>query len=216
MEVKDFGRRFAGITSDLSFATTARLTLDQNLLWRGARDYSETLATHEFTLEPGPLAVRVQDAVKASGLEIPVIARHARVSKSWIYDIINGDIQSPGVDKLDRLAKALGVTRDWLLTGKEHDEPTIENLAQLVAWDKQQAQQRLRHLENVIEAEVQRRLEERWAAVVRQQGLTHQEVAVAERLNAAAAAEESRLSKSQPSGQDSRPATRQRRAGTAA
>lgn len=158
--------------------------MDQNLLRRGARDYSGTLAIEEFTLESDQLAVRVKEAVGASGLEFPVIARHARVSKSWIYDIIAGDIKSPGVDKLDRLAKALGVTRDYLLTGKEHEEPTIENLAQLVAWDKQQAQQRLRHLEKVIEAEVERRLEERWTAYVRQQGgLTRQEVAAAEAHN---------------------------------
>ncbi len=55
------------------------------------------------------LAVRVRDARLKSGLSVKELALKASVSASYIYAIESG-ARGTHIDKLSRIAKALGIT----------------------------------------------------------------------------------------------------------
>jgi phage repressor protein C with HTH and peptisase S24 domain len=51
-------------------------------------------------------------------MSVAELARAAGVNRSFIYDILRGRSQVPNIEKLTRLAAALKVEVEWLLTGK--------------------------------------------------------------------------------------------------
>lgn len=90
------------------------------------------------------------------------LARDSGVSRQTISDIASGLVKHPDIDTLEALAPLLGVTTEYLRTGRDPDEQPIGAMPGLHSWLVQQRNQEERHIERVIEAEARRLLEERW------------------------------------------------------
>jgi phage repressor protein C with HTH and peptisase S24 domain len=63
-------------------------------------------------------------------MSVAEVARGAEVNRSFVYDILRGRSQTPNIDKLNRIADALRVEPEWLLTGKgrvEGDDPITQD-----------------------------------------------------------------------------------------
>lgn len=82
----------------------------------------------------GPAQTTLADRLKARarqlGLTAAQIAEIAGVNLSFVYDIFRGKSENPNLERLDRLAGALKVERNWLLHGLgevEGESPILEN-----------------------------------------------------------------------------------------
>jgi len=82
----------------------------------------------------GPAQTTLADRLKARarqlGLTAAQIAEIAGVNRSFVYDIFRGKSENPNLERLDRLAGALKVERNWLLHGLgevEGESPILEN-----------------------------------------------------------------------------------------
>ena len=91
-------------------------------------------AGEKSAMTDAPVHVSLADRIKARarqlGLTAAQIAEIAGVNRSFVYDIIRGKSENPNLDRLDRLAGALKVERNWLLHGMgevEGESPIIEN-----------------------------------------------------------------------------------------
>ena len=74
------------------------------------------------------LAERLRARARQLGMNAREVAEQARVNRSFVYDIMRGRSEHPNLEKLDKVARAIKVDRDWLLKGKgqvEGDEPEI-------------------------------------------------------------------------------------------
>jgi transcriptional regulator with XRE-family HTH domain len=69
-------------------------------------------------MDTDTLAARIESARTAAGLQKQQLAQRARVSPGAITQYENGQIQRIGADVLLRIARACGVTVDWLLEGQ--------------------------------------------------------------------------------------------------
>lgn len=56
---------------------------------------------------------RIRSAIDESGLSVREVAAAADLSLNWLYVLMRGEAM-PSLPTLGRLAKVLGVTRDWL------------------------------------------------------------------------------------------------------
>lgn len=73
---------------------------------------------------------RLRARIRQLGMNVAEVAREAGVNRSFIYDILRGRSQTPNLERLTRLAKAVAVEPDWLLTGKgrvKGGDPITEN-----------------------------------------------------------------------------------------
>ena len=61
---------------------------------------------------------RLRARIRQLGMPVAQVAREAGVNRSFVYDILRGRSRTPDLEKLDRIAAAVGVDRDWLLSGK--------------------------------------------------------------------------------------------------
>lgn len=116
---------------------------------------------------------RLSRLVRKSGLERTVIARHAGISPAYLYSLMKDGVQKPSLPVMEGLARALEVTPDYIRFGREQDEPRIDSVAQLKGWLTGTLFQ---HMEDVIEAEVRRRMSER-VPVVRVDEATFRRIA---------------------------------------
>ncbi len=82
---------------------------------------------------------------KAQDISVLAIARRAEVGGTTLRKLLSGDSLKPDIQTAEKLAKALGVTRDELLHGRKVKGP--ESLEQLNSM-----------MESYIEAEVRRRV----------------------------------------------------------
>jgi len=76
------------------------------------------------------ISERLRARISQLGLSVADVARAAEVNRSFVYDILRGRSLTPNIDKLRRIAEAVQVSTDWLLTGKgaiEGDDPITEN-----------------------------------------------------------------------------------------
>jgi transcriptional regulator with XRE-family HTH domain len=64
------------------------------------------------------LGARVRDRRKAAGLTLDALAGAAGMSKAGVWQVEAG-LSMPEAWTLYRLSVALGVSADWLLTGRE-------------------------------------------------------------------------------------------------
>jgi phage repressor protein C with HTH and peptisase S24 domain len=74
------------------------------------------------------LADRLRARARQLGLNAKEVAEKARVNRSFVYDIMRGRSERPNLEKLDKVAAAIGVDRSWLLQGRgmvDGEEPTI-------------------------------------------------------------------------------------------
>jgi phage repressor protein C with HTH and peptisase S24 domain len=61
---------------------------------------------------------RLRARLRQLGMSVAQVAREAEVNRSFVYDILRGRSQVPNLDNLGRIARAIMVDADWLLTGK--------------------------------------------------------------------------------------------------
>jgi len=82
------------------------------------------------------LAERLRARARQLGMNAREVAEQARVNRSFVYDIMRGRSEHPNLEKLDKVARAIKVDRDWLLKGKgkvEGDEPEMAEVDAFVA-----------------------------------------------------------------------------------
>lgn len=75
------------------------------------------------------ISERLRARITQLGLSAADVSRAAEVNRSFVYDILRGKSLTPNIDKLRRVAEALQVSSDWLVTGKgdiEGDDPITE------------------------------------------------------------------------------------------
>lgn len=76
------------------------------------------------------MADRLRARCKQFGMNAAQVAELAGLNRSFVYDIMRGKSGNPNLDKLDRLANALKVDKNWLLYGLgdvEGEPPIVEN-----------------------------------------------------------------------------------------
>jgi transcriptional regulator with XRE-family HTH domain len=61
---------------------------------------------------------RLRARIRQLGMSVALVAREADVNRSFVYDILRGRSRVPNVEKLTRIARAVQVDPDWLLSGK--------------------------------------------------------------------------------------------------
>jgi phage repressor protein C with HTH and peptisase S24 domain len=78
---------------------------------------------------PVSMHERTKARTRQLGMSAAELSRAASVNRSFVYDILRGKSQVPNLEKLTRVAAALKVEVEWLLTGKggvEGDDPINE------------------------------------------------------------------------------------------
>jgi phage repressor protein C with HTH and peptisase S24 domain len=76
------------------------------------------------------MADRLRARGRQLGLNAGQIAELARVNRSFVYDIMRGRSENPNLERLDQVATALKVERNWLLHGMgqvEGEVPLLED-----------------------------------------------------------------------------------------
>lgn len=76
------------------------------------------------------IADRLKARARQLGINAAHVAELAGVNRSFIYDIMRGRSENPNLDRLQRIADALRVDRNWLLHGLgnlEGESPIIEH-----------------------------------------------------------------------------------------
>jgi transcriptional regulator with XRE-family HTH domain len=63
-----------------------------------------------------PLGEKIRDLRKRKGLTLERLAELSESSKSYIWELENKDPPRPSADKVAKIAIALGVTPDYLIT----------------------------------------------------------------------------------------------------
>ncbi|WP_050385911.1 helix-turn-helix domain-containing protein [Bradyrhizobium pachyrhizi] len=63
-----------------------------------------------------PLGDKIRDLRKKNGFTLDKLAELAESSKSYIWELENKDPPRPSADKIAKIATALGVTPDYLIT----------------------------------------------------------------------------------------------------
>lgn len=76
------------------------------------------------------IADRLRARARQLGLSGTSIAELAGVNRSFVYDILSGRSERPGLDRLEKIAAVLKVEATWLLNGMgevEGESPLVEN-----------------------------------------------------------------------------------------
>ena len=76
------------------------------------------------------MADRLRARVRQLGLNPRQVAERAGINRSFVYDIMRGRSENPNLARLDQVALAIKVDRNWLLHGMgdlEGESPIIEN-----------------------------------------------------------------------------------------
>lgn len=63
------------------------------------------------------MADRLRARSRQLGMTAGRVAEIAGINRSFVYDIMRGRSENPNLEKLDQVAQALGVERNWLLHG---------------------------------------------------------------------------------------------------
>src|SRR5690242_18058730 len=84
-------------------------------------------------LMASPVGNRIRELRKQRGLTQGQIAAFAGVTRGWLSLVESGDTPNPGGERLDRVARILGVSSRYLLTGTDEPEPEPRSYADLLA-----------------------------------------------------------------------------------
>jgi transcriptional regulator with XRE-family HTH domain len=66
---------------------------------------------------------RIKEAFDASGLSMREASMRAGLNETYLRDLFNGRYNAISVDKLTSIAKALGKSASWLLSGEGDPTP---------------------------------------------------------------------------------------------
>lgn len=70
-----------------------------------------------------PIGARIRQRREALGLTQRELADRTQMRQNIISRLEHGDTPNPGADVIRRLARALGVTADWLIGMYDEDDP---------------------------------------------------------------------------------------------
>lgn len=73
---------------------------------------------------PNSLAARIQERLEATGLSARAASNAADLGDSFVKNIFSGASKNPRIDTLARLARVLGTTSDWLVSGGDQQTGT--------------------------------------------------------------------------------------------
>ena len=76
------------------------------------------------------MADRLKARSRQLGMTAGRVAEIADINRSFVYDIMRGRSENPNLEKLDQLATALNVERNWLLHGVgdvDGDSPIMQD-----------------------------------------------------------------------------------------
>lgn len=79
------------------------------------------------------MADRLKARCRQLGINAGQVAERAGINRSFVYDIMRGRSENPNIERLDLVAQALGVERNWLLHGVgdvDGDAPIIDDPSQ--------------------------------------------------------------------------------------
>ncbi len=65
---------------------------------------------------PSPLGDKIRELRGKKGLSLEDLATQTQSSKSYLWELENKDAPRPSADKLNKIAAALDVTADYLMT----------------------------------------------------------------------------------------------------
>lgn len=80
------------------------------------------------------MADRLKARSRQLGMTAGRVAEIAGINRSFVYDIMRGRSENPNLEKLDQLATALNVERNWLLHGigeVDGDSPIMQDPTQV-------------------------------------------------------------------------------------
>jgi phage repressor protein C with HTH and peptisase S24 domain len=80
------------------------------------------------------MADRLKARSRQLGMTAGRVAEIADINRSFVYDIMRGRSENPNLEKLDQLATALNVERNWLLHGVgdvDGDSPIMQDPTQV-------------------------------------------------------------------------------------
>jgi len=80
-------------------------------------------------MSPGNLGGRIKQLRKERNMTLEQLADATGSAKSYIWELENRETQNPSADKLSKIAKALGVTSDYLLEGDVEQQAAAEDKA---------------------------------------------------------------------------------------
>ena len=66
---------------------------------------------------PSPLGEKIRALREEKGLSLDKLAKLTESSKGYLWELENRDSPNPSIDKIDRIARELGVTVEFLLSG---------------------------------------------------------------------------------------------------
>jgi transcriptional regulator with XRE-family HTH domain len=66
-----------------------------------------------------PVGNRIETLRERRGLNLSQLAQYASVTRQWLRQVELGEIETPGGDKIERVATILGVSSTYLLTGRD-------------------------------------------------------------------------------------------------
>lgn len=78
------------------------------------------------------LRANVRRILRDSGLSQSELARRAGLTPAYISQLLSGVNQSPGLDQLEQIAKALGITPSRLLAGPDDKPSAIDCLDEAI------------------------------------------------------------------------------------
>ena len=93
----------------------------------------------------GHLGDKIRSLRKKEGLTLDKLAKSAKLSKSYLWELENRESQSPSAEKLAAIADALGVSADYFLDSdartpeeKHLDDAFFRSYRKLETEDKEQ------------------------------------------------------------------------------
>lgn len=77
----------------------------------------------------GTFGARIRERRTALGLTLEQLAQATDSSKSYVWELENKNPPRPSAEKMSAIAKALGVTVDWLLGTDDQTLDTAQDIA---------------------------------------------------------------------------------------
>jgi transcriptional regulator with XRE-family HTH domain len=75
-----------------------------------------------------PVGNRIRSLRDDRGWSQKQLAYEARVPRPWLSLVETGDIERPSADRVEQLARALGVTSRYILSGAREAEVDLEDI----------------------------------------------------------------------------------------
>ena len=86
------------------------------------------------------LSTQLKYYLRQRGMSVNKLSKKTGISQSYLNDLVSGEKDNPGIQKMDLIAKAFGTTFQAFFTSKkakEENEMLAERIARLTARQKE-------------------------------------------------------------------------------